>query len=112
MITGDNPLTACAVARDVAIVERDVLIMDKDEGDTDENRVILHSIDDSIYMEINPNEPLDTALLNKYDFCLAGAAMSLFMNKPNMDVLLEHTWVYARVSPSQKVKFNERKKNR
>ncbi|CAO3617333.1 unnamed protein product [Cunninghamella blakesleeana] len=102
MITGDNPLTACAVARDVAIVERDVLIMDKDEGDADENRVILHSIDDSIYMEINPNDPLDSSLLKKYDFCLAGAAMTLFMNKPNMDVLLEHTWVYARVSPSQK----------
>jgi cation-transporting ATPase 13A1 len=26
------------------------------------------------------------------------------MKKPNMDVLLEHTWVYARVSPSQKVR--------
>lgn len=32
MITGDNPLTATHVARDVEIVDRDVLILDLKEG--------------------------------------------------------------------------------
>lgn len=98
MITGDNPLTACAVAREVAIVEREVLIFDKD-GD----KTVLHSIDESIHMEIDPEQPLDKKILDKYDICLTGSAMNDFMDKPNMRVLLEHTWVYARVSPSQKV---------
>ncbi|CAO3591543.1 unnamed protein product [Absidia cylindrospora] len=94
MITGDNPLTACAVARDVAIVERDVLIVDKDEGANNDNIVIFQTVDESLRLEINPDEPLDSALLDKYDICLTGTAMNYFMKKPNMDVLLEHTWEY------------------
>lgn len=100
MITGDNPLTACAVAREVAIVERDVLIADKVD-----NSVVFQTVDESIRIEVDPNQPLDQDLLDKYDVCLTGSAMDEFMDKPNMKVLLEHTWVYARVSPAQKVVF-------
>lgn len=32
MITGDNPLTAVHVARDVEIVDREVMILDLKEG--------------------------------------------------------------------------------
>ncbi|KAG2230466.1 hypothetical protein INT48_003014 [Thamnidium elegans] len=102
MITGDNPLTACAVAREVAIVERDVLIVDRDESKKD-NNVVFHSIDETYRIEVNPEKPLDKSLLDNYDLCLTGTAMSQFMlHKENMNVILEHTWVYARVSPSQK----------
>jgi cation-transporting ATPase 13A1 len=102
MITGDNPLTACAVARDVAIVERDVLIVDREDVRKD-NLVVFHSIDDTYREEVDPTQPLDQALLDKYDLCLTGSAMAQFVpNKTNMNMLLEHTWVYARVSPAQK----------
>ena len=36
MITGDNPLTAVHVARDVEIVDRDALILDLKENPKDE----------------------------------------------------------------------------
>ncbi|KAI9281085.1 P-type ATPase [Sporodiniella umbellata] len=102
MITGDNPLTACAVAREVAIVERDVLIVDRDESRKD-NKVVFHSIDETYRVESDPSQDLDSALLDRYDLCLTGSAMSQFMlHKKNMNIILEHTWVYARVSPSQK----------
>ena len=35
MITGDNPLTAVHVAKEVEIVDRDALILDRREGATD-----------------------------------------------------------------------------
>lgn len=39
MITGDNPLTAAHVARDVEIVDRDVMILDLREGAVDESGI-------------------------------------------------------------------------
>ena len=103
MITGDNPLTACHVAREVYIVERDVLILDVKEGGLGDTDLHFHSIDDKITIDVDPSAAFDQSVLDKYDICLTGPAMSQFMGKPSMTQLLEHTWVYARVSPSQKV---------
>ncbi len=46
MITGDNPLTAVHVARDVEIVDRDVMILDLKEGATDEEGERRWLVDD------------------------------------------------------------------
>lgn len=103
MITGDNPLTACHVAREVYIVEREVLILDVKEAGRNESDLNFRSVDDKIQIDVDPSQPLDQSILDKYDLCLTGPAMSQFMGKASMTQLLEHTWVYARVSPSQKV---------
>lgn len=42
------------------------------------------------------------SLLAEYDFCITGPAMKRFENSPTWETLVQHTWVYARVSPSQK----------
>lgn len=44
MITGDNPLTAVHVARDVEIVDRDALILDLREGATSETGESLNTL--------------------------------------------------------------------
>ncbi|RUP50895.1 hypothetical protein BC936DRAFT_137174 [Jimgerdemannia flammicorona] len=102
MITGDNALTACHVAREVEIVDRDVLILDVREDGTGEDDLVFKSIDEKIQIAVDPAKPVDTKILEEYDICLTGPAMNQFMDKSSWRDVLEHTWVYARVSPSQK----------
>ena len=99
MITGDNPLTAVHVARDVEIVDRDALILDVPEGSSS---LVWRSVDDAVNITVDPSKPIDTSLFDKYDICITGAAMKLYESHPSWKDLVQNTWVYARVSPSQK----------
>ncbi|CAG8436271.1 3026_t:CDS:10 [Diversispora eburnea] len=96
MITGDNPLTACHVAREVEIIDRDVLIMDVKEDSQNSD------VDEEIIIPVNPAEKLDSSIYRDYDLCITGAALSRLENNPSIKELFTYTWVYARVSPGQK----------
>ncbi|KIY66333.1 endoplasmic reticulum Ca-transporting P-type ATPase [Cylindrobasidium torrendii FP15055 ss-10] len=100
MITGDNPLTAIHVARDVEIVDRDCLILDIKENTTDE--VVWRSMDDKLLIPVDPAQEFNPKLFREYDICVTGPAMKRFEDQPHFTDLVEHTWVYARVSPAQK----------
>ncbi|GAA6000885.1 hypothetical protein JCM10207_004705 [Rhodosporidiobolus poonsookiae] len=103
MITGDNPLTAAHVAKEVEIVDRDVLILDLKEGAQREDELAWRTPDESKIIPVNPSEPIDTSLFDEYDICLTGAALKQYVNcKESWNQLVQNTWVYARVSPSQK----------
>ncbi|KAL1924700.1 uncharacterized protein VTP21DRAFT_4354 [Calcarisporiella thermophila] len=102
MITGDNPLTACHVAREVEIIDRDVLIMDYPDEANENTELVLKSIDESVEIPITPTDPIDPKIFDNYDLCLTGHALSKFEGSARIKDILEHTWVYARVSPSQK----------
>ncbi|KAJ2987499.1 hypothetical protein NUW58_g4475 [Xylaria curta] len=103
MITGDNPLTAVHVAREVEIVDRDVLILDAPEKNDGGRRLVWRSVDDQINIDVDASKPIDPEILNSNDICVTGYALAQF--KENIGAwrsLLRHTWVYARVSPKQK----------
>ncbi|WVO18333.1 hypothetical protein L204_106048 [Cryptococcus depauperatus] len=101
MITGDNPLTAVHVARDVEIVDREVMILDLKEG-TVANELVWRNVDETTIISVDPSAPLDKALLRDHDICVTGAALKQFEAFPSVTDLIQHTYVYARVSPSQK----------
>ena len=102
MITGDNPLTAVHVARQVEIIDRDVLILDAPEHDDSGKKLVWRSVDDKINVPVDPTKGLDEKILKEKDLCVTGYALSKYKNETALPQLLRHTWVYARVSPKQK----------
>ncbi|KAK9718854.1 putative cation-transporting ATPase 1 [Basidiobolus ranarum] len=99
MITGDNPLTACHVASELDIVEKDVLILDSPESGI----LKWHSIDDQVEIMLDAENPkFDVELVKKYDMCLTGTALQYLEGKEEISKFLRYVWVYARVSPGQK----------
>ncbi|KAK1140284.1 putative cation-transporting ATPase 1 [Aspergillus melleus] len=102
MITGDNPLTAVHVARQVEIVDREVLILDAPENDTSGTRLVWRSIDDKFNRDVDPTKDLDSEIVKTKDICITGYALAKFKGQKAFSDLLRHTWVYARVSPKQK----------
>lgn len=102
MITGDNPLTAAHVAREVEIVDRDVLILDAPEHNESGKKLVWHSVDERTIIPVDPTKPISSDILEKYDLCVTGYALSQFMDQVGWKQILRHVWVYARVSPKQK----------
>lgn len=105
MITGDNPLTAVHVAREVEIVDRDVLILDAPEHNTTGEKLVWRSVDDEVSIPVDPSKPIDREIIATKDLCVTGYALAKFKNQENHKAflsLVRNTWVYARVSPKQK----------
>ncbi len=102
MITGDNPLTAVHVAREVEIVDRDVLILDAPEHDDSGEKLVWRSVDDSVSIPVDLSKPIDKDIIAKNDLCVTGYALAKFKDQKAFLQLIRHTWVYARVSPKQK----------
>ena len=121
MITGDNPLTAAHVAREVEIVDREVLILDLKEGAKSPRGTTLipypfcscttnpsasdlqwRNVDETTAIDVDPSQPLDPRIFEEFDICVTGAALKQYENGPQINTLVDNTWVYARVSPVQK----------
>lgn len=102
MITGDNPLTAVHVAKQVEIVDRDTYILDAPENDETGEKLVWRSVDDKTNIPVDPSSPLDAEIIKNKDICVTGYALSKFTGQVGWKQILRHTWVYARVSPKQK----------
>ncbi|KAH7071845.1 hypothetical protein BKA63DRAFT_58608 [Paraphoma chrysanthemicola] len=102
MITGDNPLTAVHVAKQVEIVDRDCYILDAPENDDSGEKLVWRSVDDKTNIPVDATKPLDAEILKTKDLCITGYALSKFTGQVGFKQILRYTWVYARVSPKQK----------
>jgi manganese-transporting P-type ATPase len=102
MITGDNPLTAVHVARQVEIVDRECLILDAPENDHSGTKLVFRSVDEKTVIPVDPTAAIDPSILENKDLCVTGYGLGKFSGQKGLPSLLRHTWVYARVSPKQK----------
>lgn len=99
MITGDNPLTACHVARELHFIQKEhTLILQRVPDQTNWQ---WESIDGTVHIPMPP--PDVSSLLQKFDLCVTGEGLTrLSYESRLLHMLLPHIRVFARVSPKQK----------
>ncbi|KAJ0047416.1 hypothetical protein NL108_002923, partial [Boleophthalmus pectinirostris] len=99
MITGDNPLTACHVARELHFIQKEhTLVLQQIPGQT---KWQWESIDGTVCIPMPP--PSISSLVQTFDLCVTGEGLSRLNQEPRLlHTLLPHIQVFARVSPKQK----------
>lgn len=60
------------------------------------------TVEDTNIIPFDPSQPLDLSLFDTYDFCVTGVALKQLEGQVAWNDIIQHTWVYARTSPSQK----------
>lgn len=104
MITGDNPLTACHVAKELRFTRKTILVFTPDVQDNESVKPKY------IWISINENEieKIDIKnykeLIKKYDLAITGDGLQ-YLNDYQHDYFLKivpHITVYARFAPKQK----------
>lgn len=104
MITGDNPLTACHVAKELRFTRKNILILSPDIQNIDKNetKYVWLSIDEDQVEELN--EKTWKNLVKNYDLAVTGDGLT-YLNEYRYQYLksiIPHITVYARVAPKQK----------
>ena len=106
MITGDNPLTACHVARQLRFCRSPhTLILTRLEGGEDWQ---WQSVDQTVCLPLAGPDTLPKAEWRKFltssDMCLTGEGLAMLLaSRPELARrLLPHVKVFARVNPKQK----------
>nr|NVI71701.1 putative cation-transporting ATPase 13A1 [Cucujiformia] len=97
MITGDNPLTACHVAKELKFTNKSILNLTNVEDDNWK----WESIDRDIELPLEYDYKI---LTKKYDLCITGDGLT-FLKKyyPNfLKLILPYVTVFARFAPKQK----------
>nr|XP_046270662.1 manganese-transporting ATPase 13A1 isoform X1 [Scatophagus argus] len=99
MITGDNPLTACHVARELHFIQKEhTLVLQPSQG---QGEWQWESIDGSVRVPLPP--PSVSSFVRQYDLCVTGEGLARLNYDPQLlHNLLPHIRVFARVSPKQK----------
>ncbi|XP_052789722.1 endoplasmic reticulum transmembrane helix translocase-like [Mya arenaria] len=103
MITGDNPLTACHVAKELRFTRKQhTLILQSPSQTVTEWE--WRSIDDNVTVPVWPAGDVRKQLVEEYDLCLTGEGVTyLIKEQPKLwKIVLPNVKVFARVAPKQK----------
>ncbi|XP_042036135.1 probable manganese-transporting ATPase PDR2 isoform X1 [Salvia splendens] len=98
MITGDQALTACHVARQVNIISKPALILGPAKGNNGGYEWV--SPDETHTVIFSENEVGD--LSESYDLCIGGDCMEMLQQSSSTLKVIPYVKVFARVAPEQK----------
>lgn len=102
MITGDNPLTACHVAKELRFTKKPILVLTANDDGT---RWQWQGIVGDVKIPIGGKSSQKVKeTIKEYDFCITGDGL-LFLNEFEPDYLndvLPYATVFARFAPKQK----------
>ncbi|KTB13321.1 Manganese-transporting ATPase 1 [Nakaseomyces glabratus] len=103
MITGDNPLTAVHVAKEVGIVKGETLIVDMVDNGNDD-KLVFRNVEETLSFEfvVSKDSFEKYGIFDKYDLAVTGHALEALKGHHQLQDLIRHAWIYARVSPAQK----------
>nr|XP_018900940.1 PREDICTED: manganese-transporting ATPase 13A1 [Bemisia tabaci] len=101
MITGDNPLTACHVAKELQFTSKKGILVLKE---CDDGTWKWETIDESFSVNFPQPEDVVRKIIKRYDFCLTGEGLVHMIknHKSLFHLILPHVAVFARVAPTQK----------
>ncbi|XP_038640584.1 manganese-transporting ATPase 13A1 [Scyliorhinus canicula] len=101
MITGDNPLTACHVARELHFIQKEhTLVLQAPH--TKDAQWLWESIDGTVTSPAIPSTLND--MTKQYDLCMTGEGINYLnmVDRSSLMKLMPHVHVFARVAPKQK----------
>lgn len=99
MITGDNPLTACHVARELRFTRKPLLVLTQ----MDKLTWQWHTINGDIQLPLDGQKKIKD-IIKEFDFCITGEGL-MFLNEEEHDYLIKvlpYVTVFARFAPKQK----------
>nr|CAG4643700.1 EOG090X00J5 [Lepidurus arcticus] len=99
MITGDNPLTACHVAKELRFNQKPVTLILTQFG----KEWKWESVDQTVHEPLVPQKGYKP-FVKKYDLCVTGEGLSVLQLEERQFYrqILPHIRVFARVAPKQK----------
>lgn len=104
MITGDSPLTACHVAKELGItMKKKTLILSRDLGEGGDEEWKWISVEEDVKRGVSDSIKSND-FFSSFDLCLTGDGMNflLDLNVKVFQQILPHIAVFARVAPKQK----------
>ncbi|XP_052869799.1 endoplasmic reticulum transmembrane helix translocase isoform X1 [Anopheles cruzii] len=104
MITGDNPLTACHVAKELRFSRRTIVVLTPPDAGSETEDTDWHW--ESVSRELSI--PLDASTVKKlyreYDFCITGEGLQYLDRERHsyLQQIMPYVTVFARFAPKQK----------
>uniref|UniRef100_A0A1I8ELJ2 Cation-transporting ATPase n=3 Tax=Wuchereria bancrofti TaxID=6293 RepID=A0A1I8ELJ2_WUCBA len=105
MITGDNPLTACHIAKVLRFTKKSTPILILDEPHGRDNKWLWKSVNGDNEFNLLPSPSVELmTFIHEHELCITGQAFMYLLNKHTQFLrrIISYIKIFARMAPKQK----------